>query len=96
MTTLGIAFIVVIFACVLMHIVSTILIAIELDKREINIHPLFFGLMTMINLNRYRELTLAETGRVGFLFYSYVVPINIALVLTIVGFATGVLTKGSL
>ena len=40
--------------------------------------------MILKYLSQYRRVTLEETGRVGSLFYHYVIPLNMALVLTIV------------
>jgi serine/threonine protein kinase len=52
-----------------------------LDKRGIRINYPLLGLMMILEyLPRYRALTLQETGRVGPLFYSYIVAMNLALV----------------
>jgi hypothetical protein len=47
----------------------------------------FIGLLVFRNLHRYREITLSQTGRVGPLFYAYVVPINMALALVLAAWA---------
>jgi len=36
------------------------------------------------NLIRYKEVTLKETGKIGSLFYAYVIPINAALIVVLV------------
>jgi hypothetical protein len=52
-----------------------------LDNRGVRIvYPLLGPLMLFKYLPQYRALTLQETGRVGPLFYSYVVAMNLALV----------------
>ena len=66
--------------CGLWAAVSAVLIAVELDRRGVRTPFPLVGLLVFRNLRRYREATLSETGRVGPLFYSYVVPINAALV----------------
>ena len=40
--------------------------------------------MILKYLSQYRRVTLEETGQVGSLFYHYVIPLNIALVLMII------------
>ena len=40
--------------------------------------------MILKYLHQYAKITQEETGRVGPLFYHYVVPLNVALVLVIV------------
>ena len=41
-------------------------------------------LMILKYLHEYSKITREETGRVGPLFYHYVVPLNVALVVVIV------------
>ena len=46
--------------------------------------------MLILNyLGQYRKVTLEETGRVGPLFYHYVIPLSIALVLVIILVVSG-------
>lgn len=40
--------------------------------------------MVLKYLHEYAKLTREETGRVGPLFYHYVVPLNVALIVIIV------------
>ena len=44
----------------------------------------FIRLFLFRNLERYKEITRRETGKVGPLFYSYVIPINTALALVLI------------
>lgn len=54
-----------------------------LDKRGIPVnYPLLGALMILDNLPRSRALTRQETGRVGPLFYPYVVAMNFGMVST--------------
>jgi hypothetical protein len=70
-------------ACVVWAVISAVMIAVALDRRGIKTPLPFIGALIFRNLSRYRQVTLAETGKVGRLFYSYVVPINVALILAL-------------
>jgi len=74
--------------CVVWAVTSAILIVRALDQRGVRTPFPFIGALIFRNLGRYREATLRETGKVGPLFYSYVVPINLALVLALAAWAT--------
>ena len=67
-------------------VVTAILITAALDKRNIKTHVLFLGLLILKYVKQYRDITLQETGRVGVLFYCWIVSINLALVSTVAGF----------
>lgn len=75
------------FGCVAWAVVSAILITAVLDRRGFKTPFPFIGLLLFRNLIRYRKITLKESGRVGSLFYSYVVPINLGLVLVLAAWA---------
>ena len=60
------------------------LIAVNLQKRGIPTSIVWLRLMVLKYLHEYAKLTREETGRVGPLFYHYVVPLNVALVVMIV------------
>ena len=47
----------------------------------------FIRLFLFRNLERYKEITRRETGKVGPLFYSYVIPISTALALVLIAAA---------
>jgi hypothetical protein len=76
--------------CVVWAIVSAILLTRMLDKRRLKTPFPFFGLLLFRNIGRHREITRRETGRVGLLFYSYVVPINAAWVLALIAMVVGI------
>lgn len=69
--------------CALWAVVSAVRIAAVLDRLGIKTPFPFIVLFIFRNLNRYREITLRETGKVGPLFYSYVIPINAAWILAL-------------
>ena len=75
-------------ACVAWAVVSALLITAALDRRGIKTPFPFMGALIFRNLIRYRDITRKETGRVGRLFYSYVVPINAALFFVLVAWLT--------
>jgi len=55
----------------------------ELLKRKQKINFVFIKLMLPVYAHRYKKITLEETGKVGTLFYHWVIAINIALVLAV-------------
>jgi hypothetical protein len=59
------------------------LIARDLEKRGIPVTFVWLRLMILKYLHQYSKITREETGRVGPLFYHYVVPLNVALVLAV-------------
>lgn len=71
------------FIAVVWFIVSGIMIVNELLKRKQKINFVFIKLMLPVYAHRYKRITFDETGRVGSLFYHWVIAINTALVLAI-------------
>lgn len=66
-------------------VADAILVAVWLDKRGFPINMLLFRILIIKYLNQYREETRKETGKVGPLFYSYIIAMNLALVCGVVG-----------
>jgi len=66
-----------------------VLIARYLEKHGTSVDFLWLRVMILKYLGQYREVTLKETQRVGPLFYHYVVPLSVALVLVIILIAQG-------
>jgi hypothetical protein len=64
-------------------VAASLLIARDLERRGVHVSYLWLRVMIFKYLSQYRRVTLEETGRVGSLFYHYVIPLNLALVLTI-------------
>ncbi len=71
-------------ACVIWAVVASIMIASDLQRRGVPVSLVWLRLMILKYLHQYAKITQEETGRVGPLFYHYVVPLNVALVLVIV------------
>lgn len=65
------------------YVVSSIMIYNELKKRNIRVNFIFIRFMIIPYLNNYKEITQKETGRVGSLFYHWVISINVTLVFTL-------------
>ena len=70
--------------CVIWAVVAAVLIAADLHKRGIAVSVIWLRLMILKYLHVYSKVTQEETGRVGPLFYHYVVPLNVALVIVII------------
>lgn len=70
--------------CVVWAVVAALLIANDLRKRGLPVSYLWLRLLILKYLHQYAKVTQEEMGRVGPLFYHYVVPLNIALVLCVV------------
>jgi hypothetical protein len=67
------------------YVVFSMLIVRELRKRNVKINFFFLRLFLLKYANQYRQITLQETGKVGSLFYGWIVSINAALVFVIIG-----------
>jgi hypothetical protein len=70
--------------CVVWAVVAAVLITVNLQRRGISVSIVWLRLMVLKYLHEYARLTREETGRVGPLFYHYVVPLNVALVIMII------------
>ena len=66
-------------------VVSAIVIASFLSQRGIKINIIFFRILILKYIHQYYQITESEDGRPGRWFYSYVVSMNLALFLAIIG-----------
>jgi len=73
------------------HIVSGAMIVNELMKRKQKIQFIIIKLMLPVYAHRYKKITLEETGKVGSLFYHWLIAINTALVFGIAAIATKII-----
>ena len=70
---------------IIIHIISTIMIYNFMEKRNDKIENfIFIRLFIFRYVNNYRKITKNETGKVGNLFYSWLISINVALVCFII------------
>jgi hypothetical protein len=70
--------------CALWAGAAAVMIAVDLKKRGVPVNYVWLRVMILKYLHQYSKITQEETGRVGPLFYHYVVPLNIALALVII------------
>jgi len=70
--------------CAVWAVVAALLIAADLHRRGLPVSYVWLRVMILKYLGQYAKITQEQTGRVGPLFYHYVVPLNVALVLCIV------------
>lgn len=68
---------------VIWYIISGMMIVNELMKRGEKINFVFINATLPVYAHRYKKITLEETGKVGPLFYHWVIAINTALVFAV-------------
>ena len=66
-----------------LYVVASIVIMVELRKRNIKINFLLARLLIPKYADQYRKMTLEEKGKIDSVFYLWIVSINLALVLII-------------
>jgi len=79
--------------CALWATVAAILIAIYLEKKGIMTPFFLFKFYFFRNQRLYKEITLKENGKIGLLFYQFIIPINIALLCGLAAVAFRLLNK---
>lgn len=68
-------------ACgVIWHVVTIILIYENLRRRNQQVSFIWLRMMSPWYASRYRDITKAETGKTGPLFYQWLISINTAFV----------------
>jgi hypothetical protein len=70
--------------CVIWAVVASLLIVRDLQKRGVSVNFIWMRLLILKYLHQYCTLTKEESGHVGTLFYHYVVPLNVTLVIVVV------------
>jgi hypothetical protein len=70
---------------VVLNIVFSMLIVHELQKRNVKINFFFLKLYLPKYAHQYSQISLQETGKVGALFYGWLVSINAAWILAVIG-----------
>ena len=78
-------FLVLAIVCVLCGVVSSVLIIAFLSKRGTKINYLIIRIYIYKYINQYRKITIEETGKVGPLFYSFIISFILALIFAIIG-----------
>jgi len=72
--------------CVVLWIILAMMIVHELSKRGVKINFFLLRLLIIKYIQQYKQITLAETGKVGPLFYPCIVSINMTLIFAVIGF----------
>ena len=72
-------FIVLAIFSVMIGIISAVLITAYLNKNGLSANIIFWGFYFIRYLNQYKDLTLKDQGKIGPLFYSYIIFFNLAL-----------------
>ncbi len=70
--------------CAVWAVVAAVLIAADVRRRGVPVSFVWLRLLIPRYLHEYARATREETGRVGPLFYHYVVPLNLALVVVVI------------
>ena len=70
---------------VVLGIVTIIMIVSFLSKRGVKINYLFIRLFIFRYVHQYRKITIEENGKPGPLFYRFIISMNLALVLAVLG-----------
>ena len=78
-------FLVLAIVSVLCGVVSSVMITMFLSKRGTKINYLFIRIYIYKYVNQYRRITTEENGKVGPLFYSFIISFILALLFAIVG-----------
>ena len=78
-------FLVLAIICVLCGVVSSIMIISFLSKRGTKINYFLIRIYIYKYINQYRKITIEETGKVGPLFYSFIISFILALIFAIFG-----------
>jgi len=73
------------FGCIAWNVVASILICIELGKRDVKVNYVLIKALIPFYVFRYKKITQQETGTPGPLFYHWIISINTALVVAVAG-----------
>ena len=72
-----------IVACAIWHVATTVLIYEALRRRGLSVHFLWLRVSILRYLGQYREITRQETGRIGPLYFHWLVSVNLMLILVV-------------
>ncbi len=78
-------FLVLAVICVLCGVISSIMIVSFLSNHGVKINYFLLRLLLPKYVSQYRKIAIEETGKPGFLYYSFVVSMVSALVLAVIG-----------
>jgi len=69
--------------CVIWAVVASLMMARDLQKRGVAVSIIWLRVLILNYLHQYSTITKKESGHVGPLFYHYVVPLNVVLVVVV-------------
>ena len=72
-----------IICCAIWNVIATLIIYGALKRRKIPVHFVWLRALAPKYAFQYRSITKAETGKIGALFYHWIISINLALIFTI-------------
>ncbi len=72
--------------CVAWYVVTSIMIYADLRRRGEDVNFVWFRIMLPWYADHYKQITKTETGKIGPLFYHWIISINVALVMVILLF----------
>lgn len=72
-------------AVMIFNVVVTMIIISKLSRRGVKINVIFLRLLFPKYVHQYKKMVTQETGRKSSLYYIWLVSINLALALCIVG-----------
>lgn len=75
---------------IIWFIVSGMMMVNELMKRGGKINFIFINVMFPVYAHRYKKISLKETGRVGSLYYHWLVAINTAFIFALAAIVTNI------
>ena len=78
-------FLILAIVCVLCGVLFSIMITSFVSKRGTKINYLLIRIYIYKYVNQYRKITIEENGKVGPLFYPFIVSFILALIFAIVG-----------
>jgi hypothetical protein len=69
--------------CVIWNVITSLLIFSSLQRRGIPVSFLWLRVLVPKYAHQYKMITRRESGKIGPLFYHWIVSINVALVLAV-------------
>lgn len=67
-----------------LYVICSLMIYAYLDRKGENTNLLLIRLFIFSYVSKYKRMTRAETGKVGVLYYFWIITINLALLSTII------------
>ena len=82
---LSTAFLALAVPCAVIGVVLMVAMTSAVQARGEKVNWIFLRLFVLKYISDYRYLTVKETGRPGPLFYPFIISMNLALLLTVLG-----------